>query len=1025
MILQKYIKSVFFAVVLLVIFAENFALTVSIERPADDYMTASYLVEFVINDTTATDWTVDMNYSTSPAEGTGTVIEQGMSFSASDKTPLTWDYNVVFGDFHFKLVVFDLDSDGDLDIVADSKKDNLDKIVWYENDGSNNFTRKDLYVPTVSSSVTIKSMDANDLDNDGDLDIVIGVTYYSSGYRHEVWVLTNRGDLNFTESTLYVGSEGIWELGIGDLDGDGNKDIVFVDGDGSGSELKWARNLGDMNFSINTISSSVYGDDEYFHKIWAVDIDGDGDLDLVGPSASEYNKSGLWINAGDGNFSYATFSLYGGFREAVGDIDNDGDLDIFTSWSGDLYLHENTGDGNFTQCSRDLSLMRGSLQLADIDSDGDLDVVFGSSGYTNNIFLYWMENNGESFTSYPLHILRREFAGGFSTLFEGVAVYDLDGDGLKEVLASRWVSSYPLVVSNPRLYAFYILKPKPRCETIAANQYRCRYKFDPSGIVSDGSYYYLIKVSNGVSSAFTSSSFEADVHSPFLHCPQDDTIIDENAVFSPLDCNVKDYVGDGIFKVKSGDVTINCNGMKLSADYTGTAIDNNEYFSPITIKNCEISNFLSAISMACWSPKYLDMNGINVQDNNFTNNISAVTIYPYSNSNVSNVNFRSNLFFGNNYILYLVRPVNLLFSDNNISHNELQNGLSLYAGEDLNIYHNILESNTGRHGIYISGSTNILIEKNADSGSEFSYSYLDIGNHNNKVFVFDNVFSSPSDWIIHGWRASDVNIIQNAFSNADYETIYLSDISSLLIKDNNLISNYNGIIVKDCTDCNISDNNVFGNRTGIGLEYSLTNVYVKDNYIANCTSAGISLYNGSYDTNRAIIQDNNILNNNYGISLYKAKKFNIIGNTIRMSSWDGIKIYSDSSDNNIIGNEISFAQGVWYYYPSGIKLYYGATNNIIEDNNIYENPYGIYIDSSSVANNIIKDNNIYENSYGIYIEESSTNLIYNNYFANTINAVDESGNAQDWNIAKQEGTNIVGKPYLGGNYWSDYAGEDN
>jgi len=53
---------------------------------------------------------------------------------------------------------------------------------------------------------------------------------------------------------------------------------------------------------------------------------------------------------------------------------------------------------------------------------------------------------------------------------------------------------------------------------------------------------------------------------------------------------------------------------------------------------------------------------------------------------------------------------------------------------------------------------------------------------------------------------------------------------------------------------------------------------------------------------------------------------------------------------------------------------------------------------------------------------SNNNTIYNNYFNNTNNAYDDGNNT--WNTTKTSGTNIIGGPYLGGNYWSDYAGSD-
>ena len=64
--------------------------------------------------------------------------------------------------------------------------------------------------------------------------------------------------------------------------------------------------------------------------------------------------------------------------------------------------------------------------------------------------------------------------------------------------------------------------------------------------------------------------------------------------------------------------------------------------------------------------------------------------------------------------------------------------------------------------------------------------------------------------------------------------------------------------------------------------------------------------------------------------------------------------------------------------------------------------------------------------YGIYLYYYSRyNIIYNNYFYNTRNAFDDDvyyGNT--WSISKTPGKNIIGGDYLGGNWWSDYYGED-
>jgi len=66
---------------------------------------------------------------------------------------------------------------------------------------------------------------------------------------------------------------------------------------------------------------------------------------------------------------------------------------------------------------------------------------------------------------------------------------------------------------------------------------------------------------------------------------------------------------------------------------------------------------------------------------------------------------------------------------------------------------------------------------------------------------------------------------------------------------------------------------------------------------------------------------------------------------------------------------------------------------------------------------------VLDNTYGIYLFSCSGNIICNNYFDNTYNAWDDGNNK--WNVTTIiSGTNIIGYPYIGGNYWNDYTGVD-
>nr|CBH38970.1 hypothetical secreted protein containing periplasmic copper-binding and DUF 11 domains [uncultured archaeon] len=133
---------------------------------------------------------------------------------------------------------------------------------------------------------------------------------------------------------------------------------------------------------------------------------------------------------------------------------------------------------------------------------------------------------------------------------------------------------------------------------------------------------------------------------------------------------------------------------------------------------------------------------------------------------------------------------------------------------------------------------------------------------------------------------------------------------------------------------------------------------------------------------------------------------------------------SDSTDNVIAVTAdyvtITGFNVVGATQQAGIYLcnadYCNITNNSASNNKI-----GIHLQMGS-QHNTITNNNVLDNEDGISLSSSDDNHIYNNYFDNANNADDTGNNI--WNITKADGSNIIGGPYLGGNYWSDYAGAD-
>ncbi len=150
--------------------------------------------------------------------------------------------------------------------------------------------------------------------------------------------------------------------------------------------------------------------------------------------------------------------------------------------------------------------------------------------------------------------------------------------------------------------------------------------------------------------------------------------------------------------------------------------------------------------------------------------------------------------------------------------------------------------------------------------------------------------------------------------------------------------------------------------------------------------AGINLSSCS----NCIIEKNKLLNNSRGIFLLRSS-----GSTV--------------SANNVVNNG-----------EYGIALQ-NAMGNTISGNTASGNQRGVYFGTSD--DNVLSSNTVQSNSvYGFFTcGLSDRNRVYNNYF-NNANMTIRNGIGNSYNTAKTAGTNIVGGPYIGGNFWGNPSG---
>jgi len=343
----------------------------------------------------------------------------------------------------FVILAGDADLDGDTDVLTADFYSN--ELTVHPNNGSGQFPTPVMYssgFPIVSTK-----LEAGDVDNDGDLDIVTCADSRTA-INVSVTVSLNNGNGSFGEAVNISGFLGGVGAKLRDINNDGFSDIIFASGiNTTPYDFFTALNNGNGTFaSPQRWSMNSCG----WNDMDAADLDGDGDMDVIltewlGCPSVPFSGSRIFIsyNLGGGNFSDPEIKIVNPHPGplAICDFNEDGSPDAATGQSTtiDIALNDGTGD-ILAPNSFEMSQSPFDILATDLNNDGHIDIAscnYGSNPGDYNLTIRLGDGDG---TFQNVQMIDAAYSPDIANV-SGITAGDVDNDGDIDLIVSQNASN--------------------------------------------------------------------------------------------------------------------------------------------------------------------------------------------------------------------------------------------------------------------------------------------------------------------------------------------------------------------------------------------------------------------------------------------------------------------------------------------------------------------------------------------------------------------------------------------------------